>query len=147
LTDLDAAVDYLLVRPDVDSKHMLIGGQSRGGILSVAYAGTRPSRFMGVINFVGGWISDRCPTAEAINTTTFKRGAAYQHSMLWLYGENDSFYKMDHSRKNFDAFIASGGTGVFKTFQTPAGQNGHNLISTPGSWKETVEAYVRQLEL
>ena len=146
LTDLDATVDYLLARPGVDSSRMLMGGQSRGGILSVAYAGTRPARFMGVINFVGGWISDHWATAEAINTVTFKRGASYPKPILWLYGENDSFYKIVHSRKNFEAFVADGGKGIFKVFETPAGQNGHSLISKSALWSETVETYLKQID-
>lgn len=33
LKDLDAAVEHLKNRKDVDGKRMIIGGQSRGGIL------------------------------------------------------------------------------------------------------------------
>jgi dienelactone hydrolase len=122
LADMDAATDYLSTRPDVDNKRMLIGGVSRGGIASVVYAGTRPTRFTGVINFVGGWVGDDCGTVEAINTVSFKRGAAFAKPMLWLYGENDPFYKIAHSRKNFDVFIAAGGNGVFKVFSPTVGQ-------------------------
>jgi len=146
LTDLDAAVDYLVVRPDVDSRRMLIGGQSRGGILSVAYVGTRPTRFMGAINFVGGWVSDRCGTAETINTVTFKRGASYPKPILWLYGENDSFYKIEHSRKNFDSFVTAGGAGIFTVFAPADGQNGHGLVSMPHLWRGAMGSYVEQLD-
>ena len=34
LSDMDAAYSYLVARPDVESKRLLIGGQSRGGIAS-----------------------------------------------------------------------------------------------------------------
>lgn len=146
LADMDAAVEYLLARPDVDAKRMVIGGQSRGGILAVAYAGTRPQQFIGIINFVGGWLGEGCASAESINSSSFKRGSAYRNSSLWLYGENDRFYKMDHSRKNFEAFTAAGGIGAFKAFAVPAGQDGHNLIGMSDLWRESVEAYVSQLE-
>ena len=43
---------------------VLIGGHSRGGVLSVAYAGMHPEQTLGVVNFVGGWISDRCAISE-----------------------------------------------------------------------------------
>lgn len=105
LTDMDAAYSYLVARPDVDSKRMLIGGQSRGGIAASAYAGTRPAQFAGVVNFVGGWVSDRCSSAAAVNTVSFRQAAAFAPPMLWLYGENDLFYKISHSKSNFDAFI------------------------------------------
>lgn len=146
LQDLDAAVEYLKGRADVDSKNMLIGGQSRGGILSIAYAGTRPNTFNGAINFVGGWMSDRCYDPEAINTVTFKRGAGFQKPTIWLYGENDSFYRIEHSRKNFDAFVASGGKGIFRTYALGFGKNGHFLISSPELWREAVASFVEQVK-
>jgi acetamidase/formamidase len=33
---------------------ILIGGVSRGGVLSIAYAGMHPEEVSGVLNFVGG---------------------------------------------------------------------------------------------
>ncbi|AXA39829.1 alpha/beta hydrolase family protein [Rhizobium leguminosarum] len=38
--DMDAVVRHLRERPDVDQRQLAIGGVSRGGILSIAYAGT-----------------------------------------------------------------------------------------------------------
>jgi len=43
LRDVEAAMDATLAMPLVDRTRVVIGGQSRGGILSVAYAGA-PSR-------------------------------------------------------------------------------------------------------
>jgi dienelactone hydrolase len=144
LSDMDAAADYLAARPNVDSKRMLLGGQSRGGIASVAYAGTRPTRFFGVVNFVGGWVGDRCVHAEAINTASFKRGAAFTAPMLWLYGENDPFYRVSHSKTSFDAFTQAGGKGSFKVFTPSGGLNGHGLISMPDMWRSDVTNYLEQ---
>jgi dienelactone hydrolase len=147
LADMDAATDYLSTRPDVDNKRMLIGGVSRGGIASVVYAGTRPTRFTGVINFVGGWVGDDCGTVEAINTVSFKRGSAFAKPMLWLYGENDPFYKIAHSRKNFDVFIAAGGNGVFKVFSPTVGQSGHGLVAMQTLWQADLTTYIDQIDL
>lgn len=145
LSDMDAAADYLATRPDVDSKRMLVGGQSRGGIASVAYAGTRPTRFVGVINFVGGWVGDRCVHADAINAASFKRGAGFAAPMLWLYGENDPFYRVSHSKSSFDAFTQAGGKGSFRVFTPGRGVNGHGLISLPDLWRSDVTSYLEQV--
>jgi dienelactone hydrolase len=59
LTNIDAAIAVLRRRQDVAPGPVLIGGQSRGGVLSVAYAGMHPEQILGVINFVGGWVSRR----------------------------------------------------------------------------------------
>ncbi|WP_369645230.1 alpha/beta hydrolase family protein [Variovorax sp. V118] len=129
---------------DVDTRRMEIAGHSRGGILAVVYAGLHPDMFQGVINFVGGWMGDKCPgnAADAINPATFRRGAAFAKPTLWLYGENDPFYAMSHSRKNFEAFRDAGGKGRFESFTLEAGMNGHGLIAQQGLWGKTVEAYL-----
>jgi len=147
LSDMDAAYSYLAARPDVDSKRLLIGGQSRGGIASSVYAGTRPTRFVGVVNFVGGWVGDRCPRPEAVNTVSFKRAATFAPPMLWLYGENDPFYKISHSKSNFDTFIEAGGKGDFKVFDAGSGRSGHGIISQPDLWRSAMDDYLKLVGL
>jgi pimeloyl-ACP methyl ester carboxylesterase len=56
LRDIEAAMGAILTMPFVDPSRVVIGGVSRGGILSVAYAGQHPEQVKGVINFVGGWL-------------------------------------------------------------------------------------------
>jgi len=74
LRDMDAATVAILAMQFVDRNRVVIGGQSRGGILSVAYAGQHPAQIKGVINFVGGWMSTRCVNASPINQALFTRG-------------------------------------------------------------------------
>jgi dienelactone hydrolase len=62
LTDIDAAVEVLRQRPDVARQPILMAGISRGGILSIAYAGMHPHEVAGVINFVGGWMGESART-------------------------------------------------------------------------------------
>lgn len=145
LTDLDAVMAHVLKRSDVEAQRLLIGGVSRGGILSVAYAGRHPETFHGVINFVGGWVGDRCSHANEINSTSFRRGAVFARPMLWLYGDKDPFYSLRHSRRNFDAFVAAGGQGRFVTFEPPPDQNGHAIHTRPALWSAVVDDYLRQV--
>src|SRR6266702_3966023 len=112
LTDIAAAVEVLRRRPDVARQPILMAGISRGGILSIAYAGMHPGEVAGVINFVGGWMGEGCPNASEINGTLFKRGGMFPHPTLWLYGNHDPFYSLDHSRANFAAFQGGGRQGV-----------------------------------
>jgi dienelactone hydrolase len=145
IIDIDAAADYLAGRHDVDAKRMLLGGVSRGGIASIACAGERPHRFVGVINFVGGWVEGESLYADAINGTIARRGGRFAKPTLWLYGENDPFYSISHSRKNFEAFEAAGGTGTFRVFTLEDGQSGHGLASLPEHWQNAVRDYLEQL--
>ena len=145
LRDVEAAMDAIVEFPFVDRTRVLISGQSRGGILSVAYAGQHPEQVKGVINFVGGWMGAGCSRVTGINQTLFTRGARYPGETLWLYGDGDSFYPLSHSRDNFAAFLAAGGKGSFH--ELPLGAGGHNIWRQPSGWVPFVEAYLKRLGL
>ena len=140
LRDIEAAADAILAMPFVDQSRVVIGGQSRGGILSVAYAGRQPEQVKGVINFVGGWMGARCVNATAINGSLFARGGRYPDETLWLYGDHDVFYPLSHSRGNFAAFQRAGGEGAFHEFPPDAG--GHRIVERPDRWGAVVDAYL-----
>jgi pimeloyl-ACP methyl ester carboxylesterase len=145
LRDLEAAMKVILAMPFVDRTRVVIGGQSRGGILSVAYAGRRPEQVKGVINFVGGWLGGgRCTTASHVNQALLVRGAPYPEETLWLYGADDVFYSLSHSWANFSAFQAAGGKGTFLEFPAPAPWMGHQIVAHPTLWGSRVEAYLKR---
>jgi dienelactone hydrolase len=139
--DLDAVMAHVKTRDDVDFNRLAIGGVSRGGILSIAYAGMRPGEFRGAINFNGGWLGRGCPTYEEINPPIFRRGAAAGISTLWLHGTKDQYYPISHCRSNFDGYVAAGGEGSFV-----AVPGGHGLIFKPQLWKDTLDRYMERIE-
>ena len=145
LDDLRAAILALRRRPDVSAAPILLAGASRGGILSLAYAGRYPAEVSGVLNFVGGWMGEACKTASDINQTLFKRAAAFKRPTLWLYGRDDIFYSMAHSRANFAAFRAAGGTGRFVELTVRGTRNGHWVIAIPPLWSLPVATYLDSL--
>lgn len=149
LEDVDVVMTHLRSRPDVDNSRILLGGISRGGILSVEYAGQRPGMFRGVINFVGGWLGDRCNASQEVKPQAFRRGGTAGVPMLWLYGDRDPFYTLAHSRNNFSAFEQAGGMGRFVAYPapTPLGNTGHDIYQYPLLWREDLNDYLRQLGL
>ena len=144
LTDIDAAIAILRRRQDVAPGPILIGGHSRGGALSFAYAGMHPEQTLGVINFVGGWTSEKCIVAELIHQTLFERGARYGRPTIWLYGQGDYFYSIAHSRKNFAAFEKAGGQGKFFEFNAPS-NIGHNVVHYPDLWSGLIDDYLNSV--
>lgn len=145
LEDIEAAVEALRKHPDVATGPVLVGGNSRGGILSIAYAGLHPDETAGAINFVGGWMGDACEKADQINQTLFVKGSQFPHQSLWFYGEDDLFYTMDHSRKNFETFQASGGRGKFLEKSVRGENNGHWVIVIPTLWQSELHQYLENL--
>lgn len=145
LEDLNVITDWLRNRSDVDTTQMLVGGSSRGGILSVAHAAQRPDVYYGVINFVGGWIAEGCGDYRSINRTLFENGAAFSGRSLWLYGTNDSFYSLAYSRTNFDAFSAAGGMGSWFELTRSPGLNGHFIVNDLELWELVMDEYLGQL--
>ena len=144
LEDLHLVMQALVLRPDVDPARILLGGVSRGGVLSAAYAGLHPQAAVGVLNVVGGWVGERCAASSQINPTLFRRAAAYPRPMLWLYASRDSFYSLRHSRANFEAFQAAGGQGRFVAYDMPAGQEGHQIAGRPELWRAELDRYLRE---
>ncbi|HEU0081745.1 MAG TPA: alpha/beta hydrolase [Bradyrhizobium sp.] len=144
LDDIDAAIAALRRRPDVAPAPLLIGGQSRGGVLAVAWAGLHAEQISGVINLVGGWLGDACSSAGAVNRTLFERGAHYGRPTIWLYGAGDPFYSIAHSRANFAAFEKAGGHGSFLEFGGSPNP-GHDVVGNPDLWSGPVGTYLDAL--
>ena len=94
------------------------------------------------MNFVGGWLSERCASIDDVNADLFRRGSAFDRSTIWLYGYRDSYYSLRHSRRNFTAFRAAGGKGAFREYEPLAGLDGHQIAAIPDLWTEALEAYL-----
>ena len=120
LRDIDAMTPVLLAQPFVDRSRVAVGGQSRGGILSIAWSGRQPAIPRAVVNFVGGWTGARCPTASAINQNLITRGAAFQ---------------------------AAAGKGAFHEYLPPDGVNRHGISTVPALCSSTLEAYLEERDL
>lgn len=144
LDDLDVITDWIRSRADVDTTRMLVGGASRGGILSIAHVAQRPEVYLGAINFVGGWIAEGCGDFQSVNRTLFVEGAMFPGPSLWLYGENDSFYSLAYSRTNFDSFSVAGGLGTMIEFTRAPGLNGHFVLNDLELWERSMDEFIAQ---
>jgi dienelactone hydrolase len=144
LRDIDAVTPILLAQPFVDRSRFVVGGQSRGGVLTVAWAGRHPEMPRAAINFVGGWMAESCPTAKQINAPLFRKGGGFPQPMLWLYGDRDPYYSLAYSRTNFAAFQEAGGKGTFNEFAPPAGVIGHFIAGYPALWGDKVASYLTE---
>jgi dienelactone hydrolase len=146
IEDVDATMAYLRVQPWADPGRVLLAGQSRGGILSVAYAAERSGTVRGVINFAGGWTSERCDEGgRGFNQETFAAaGGRTRIPMLWLYAEEDRYYSASWIRRYHEAFARTGGVATLHLF--PAfGGDGHRLVDRVELWKAAADEFLRRV--
>ena len=143
--DLDTVVNAMRAEPWVDPARVIVAGWSRGGFLSVIYAARHPDKVEGVINFCGGWWSEFGPGADFNTAQLARAGRGFEKPELWLYADNDHYYSLPYTRKNFDAFRANGGTGDYRSFEGIQG-NGHALFGYIGMWDTFVADYLRKVD-
>ena len=141
--DLRAVITSLQAQPHITDDPVLLAGVSRGGALSLKLAaeGDIPTR--GVINFVGGWISDKCPTATRINTAVMT--AKTNVPSIWVYGNNDAFYAITHAQTIFEKYKANGGNGTFAAYDIPGSGNGHWVHAFPNLREQPVTDFLTTL--
>ena len=144
LEDIHAAVAHLTTQPHVDPTRVVVGGQSRGGLLSMAYAGRYPDHVAAVLNFVGGWWGEDYDINGFNRRQAVQAGAGATAPMLWLYGDRDSYYGLPFVRGLFEAFQEAGGRGALRTFGDLPG-DGHQLMTWHDRWEADVAAVVDDL--
>jgi dienelactone hydrolase len=150
MEDAQAALTWLLERPEVDPSRVLLAGQSRGGILALGQAArTPPQGLRGAINFVGGWLGEGFDPAW-LNRRLFAAAGRTAVPSLSLYGERDPYYSIPFSRQNFEAYIGAGGKGSMEVLAVPPGSpgaTGHRILFFPEVWHQSVDRFIGSLGL
>jgi dienelactone hydrolase len=145
IRDTEAVIAYLEKIPQADRQRVVLSGQSRGGILSVAFAARHPSAVRGVINFAGGWTHSACADRDGgFNEVTFgKAGAAAGPAipMLFAYAGNDSYFPPTSVRKFSAAFEGAGGNLSLRLYGSIEG-DGHMLFTSPHVWARDFHAFL-----
>ena len=141
IEDIHAAVSHMTAQSHVDPARVVVGGQSRGGLLSLAYAGRHPTHVTAVLNFVGGWWGEGNDWNGFNQRQAVQAGAGCDVPMLWLYGDRDPYYSLAFVRGMFEAFRAAGGRGTLRTFDDLPG-SGHGLIGWQDRWEADVATLV-----
>ncbi len=142
--DLSSAIAYGRKLPGVRPGPVLLAGQSRGGFLSMHYAGLKPGEVMAVVNFSGGWY----PYGPVTTPYYANAGhsAANKVPQLWLYADNDKFYDEALIREYHQAFTAAGGSARFELLHGVPG-DGHLLRLHPDKWRPIADQFLATLDV
>lgn len=145
--DLRAAIRILVARPDVDGSRVIAIGQSAGGIAVIALAADPVEGLRGVVSFAGGRGSlkpNQVCREDRLVSAYAAFGASARVPSLWIYTENDLYFRPDLSRRMFAAYQASGGAGEFHLLP-PFERDGHALFhrrSALPAWRPLLDSFL-----
>jgi hypothetical protein len=81
----------------------------------------------------------RCNTDRAVNGELFASAGRLDRASLWLYGTSDPYYRMEHSRANFERYTLAGGMGTLRVYsRREPGLDGHGITYDPELWRADV---------
>lgn len=154
--DVVAVITFMQNQPYVDKQHVILIGQSCGGLVTVASTTKNIPGLVGAVNFAGGlrhtdnrtggWsLGDE---SYLINTYT-SYGRMSKVPMIWIYTENDSYFPSTLSPRMFEAFIKGGGTAKFYLLP-PYGKDGHTFFPSKSNiptWMPLFDDFLDKLSI
>jgi dienelactone hydrolase len=147
--DLQSTLEYAAAQSWVDSDHVVIAGQSYGGLATMAFGTRSFPGVRGLINFAGGLRTDggSCQWQASLTDAFADYGKRSSLPSIWFYGQNDSYFNHEVASRLYNAYVGSGGHaqlvayGAFK-------QDAHNLLGSRDGvkiwWPET-EKFLRRI--
>jgi dienelactone hydrolase len=109
--DLQTTLDYLHTQPWADTTRVLVGGQSHGGLTTMAFGTRNVPGVKGLINFAGGLRSHggTCQWRASLIDAFASFGGQTAAPSLWFYGENDSLFDPETAARLYQAYVTAGG--------------------------------------
>lgn len=155
-SDIEATIAYMRKQPFVAPDHTIVVGNDAGGWGTIALSSRNPPGVAGMINFSGGrGAHKRLPNGHvgtcrfsALVEAAARYGRNARVPMLWLYAENDSFYRPASMKRVADAYVRAGGRATF-TITTALPPEGHNLATSAAStaiWAPPLESFLASLK-
>jgi dienelactone hydrolase len=146
-----AIVESAAALPDVDSKRIVVVGQSAGGFGAIALADNPPKGVLGVISFAGGRGGDDhehiCGGAARLVEATAEFGKANRIPQLWLFAANDHFFPPALAHAMAQAYQGGSGPHVDFVDLPPFEDDGHKTFARgdPSIWARAVSAFLSGL--
>ncbi|PLK49605.1 S9 family peptidase [Uliginosibacterium sp. TH139] len=137
----------------IDPQHLILLGQSVGGLGSLAGSARGIVGITATINFAGGHGGDAelhpgqpC-NPEALAEAFRQFGAQASSPSLWLYTENDRLFAPEWAQRWHGAYTAAGGRAELRLL--PAfGDNGHALFARGEHiWQPILDDFLARLGL
>ena len=140
--DIQAVLTALKKQSWVDAEHIVIAGQSYGGLATLALGTRQIAGVRGLLNFAGGLRIDdsSCNWRAELRAAFADYGKKTNLPSLWFYGANDSYFNPRLVSELIQSYSTSGGHAQlvsFGDFKSDA----HSMISSAQSipiwWPQT----------
>ncbi|MDO8300199.1 dienelactone hydrolase family protein [Lacisediminimonas sp.] len=147
--DLQQTIDYLQTQPWSDAQHIVVAGQSYGGLATLALGTRKLPGVRGLINFSGGLRSDSgdCAWQQALVQAFSDYGARAVYPSLWFYGQNDSYFNHALAQRFLNAYASQGGHAQLVAYG-PFKYDAHGMVGSRDGvkiwWPET-ERFLRKI--
>ena len=142
------AMDYAMKQPWADQQHVLIAGQSHGGLTAIAAGSHNIAGVRGVINFAGGVNSrSHCDWQTALVDAFKAYGARSTTPSIWFYGANDTHFGPKLAADMYQAYTQAGGKAQLVAYG-PFKRDAHGMSSSPDGvaiWMPETERFLKSI--
>ena len=147
--DVRATLDFARRQSWVDGEHIVVAGQSYGGLATIALGAADLPGVRGLINFAGGLRddSDRCAWRSQLVSAFAEYGSKSKLPSLWMYGQNDSLFGPELAHRMHEAYLGAGGRGRLVEFAAFKRDSHGMLASRDGEkvWLEDTERFLKEV--
>ena len=145
--DLQAVINVVKTRPDVDPSRMIAIGDSSGGGTVVALGARNPPGLVGVVSVSGGVHLGCAGWDDRLVETYRAYGATSRVPNLWLYMKNDSYFPPQVVGRMQAAFLDGSGDARLMEFD-PSLDEGHYIFLNGGrAWLIEMDRFLQQHRL
>jgi dienelactone hydrolase len=146
--DLSTAITFAKSLPYIDSKRIILMGQSTGGHSVIATGSLNIDGVIGIVNFAGGrgsYEPDRVSDEESLIASMGYYGKTSHVPTLWLYALNDHYFRPVLAHSMFKSYTDNGGQATF--IDLPAfGDDGHkSFTGNRKVWAPYVNEFLQNL--
>jgi dienelactone hydrolase len=129
--DVKATLEYARAQKWVDTDHIVVAGQSYGGLATMALGTEDLPGVRGLINFAGGLRDDSngCGWRSALVSAFAEYGSQNKLPSLWMYGQNDSLFSPELVARMHDAFEQAGGRAQLVEY-APFKRDSHGMLAS-----------------
>lgn len=146
-SDILDALNYAREQSWVDPEHIVIAGQSYGGLATIALGTQALPGVRGLLNFAGGLRDAGCDWQGELVTAYANYGANAKIPSLWMYGANDSLFGPELAGRMHDAYLLAGGKGKLIEYGAFKHDAHGMLASRDGEkiWLSETEQFLQQV--